>query len=174
MLARTLSELDAKCIAVMAGERVATDAIERHYLADVCYVGQSYHLEVPLQMEGDTLARLIHDFYEAHDRVYGHSTHGPMKFVNLRAVHQAKPRGDSGRFQYVPASGAALKGARRILTAESGGFVEARIYERSRIEPGTRLEGPAIVEQADTTTLIEPGWQAEVDGGGSLALTRMH
>jgi N-methylhydantoinase A len=174
MLARTLSELDAKCSAVMAGERVATDAIERHYLADVCYLGQSYHLEVPLHMEGDTLARLTHDFYEAHDRVYGHSTRGPIKFVNLRAVHQARPRSDTTSFRYEPAHGAALKGARRILTSDSAGFAEASVYERSRLEPGTRLHGPAIVEQADTTTLIEPGWQAQIDGSGSLILTRMH
>ena len=36
-----------------------------------------------------------------------------------------------------------------------------------------RLDGPAIVEQADTTTLIEPGWQREVDPSGNLILTPM-
>ena len=157
----------------MAGEHVAPDAIERHYSADVCYVGQSYHLEVPLHMEGATLERLTHDFYDAHDRIYGHSTRGPIKLVNLRAVHQAKPASEAGRFRYVPAEGPAIKGARRILTSGSGGFVEARIYERTRLEPGMRLDGPAIVEQADTTTLIEPGWHAEVDPSGNLILTRM-
>jgi N-methylhydantoinase A len=124
-------------------------------------------------MEGDTLARLTRDFYDAHDRVYGHSTRGPIKFVNLRAVHQAMPGGETGSLRHEPARGAALKGSRRILTSDSSGFVEARVYERSRLEPGARLQGPAIVEQSDTTTLIEPGWQAQVDESGSLILTRM-
>jgi N-methylhydantoinase A/oxoprolinase/acetone carboxylase beta subunit len=173
MLARAFAGLDAQCSALMSGEQVTSNAIERHYFADVCYVGQSYHLEVPLQMEGDTLGRLTHDFYQAHDRIYGHSTRGPIKFVNLRAVHQAQPENDRGRFRYLPADGSALKGMRRILTSDSNGFVEARVYERDLVQPATRLQGPAIVEQADTTTLIEPGWQAHVDGSGSLILTRM-
>jgi N-methylhydantoinase A len=173
MLARAFAELDAKCSALMACEQVSADAIERHYFADVCYVGQSYHLEVPLRMEGDTLERLTDDFYEAHDRIYGHSTRGPIKFVNLRAVHQAALHLGSSHFGWAPANGSALKGTRRILTSDSNGFVEANVYERNVMRTGMRLRGPAIVEQADTTTLIEPGWQAEIDGSGSLILTRM-
>lgn len=174
VLGRAFAELDARCNALMAVEGKASDTVERHYLADVCYVGQSYHLEVTLHMEAGALERLTQDFYEVHDRIYGHSTRGPIKFVNLRAVHQAQPAKDAGRFRYVPAGGPALKGARRILTSDSNGFVEARVYERTRLEPGARLQGPAIVEQADTTTLVEPGWSAEVDGSGSLILTPLH
>jgi N-methylhydantoinase A/oxoprolinase/acetone carboxylase beta subunit len=173
MLADAFAGLDARCDALMAGEKVRADAIERHYFADVCYVGQSYHLEVPLRMAGDTLERLTADFYEAHDRIYGHSTRGPIKFVNLRAVHQAKPDRGSESSHWVHTDGPALKGSRRILTSDSGGFVEARVYERSAVESGTCRRGPAIFEQSDTTTLIEPGWQARIDGSGSLILTRM-
>jgi N-methylhydantoinase A len=90
--------------------------------------------------------------------------------VNLRAVHQAQA-GGTDAVAYEAAPGAALKGVRRILTAESGGFVEARVYERSRIRPGTQLTGPAIVEQSDTTTVLEPGWRADVDERGSLILS---
>jgi N-methylhydantoinase A/oxoprolinase/acetone carboxylase beta subunit len=172
MLARALTELDAKCDALMAGEQVPRGAIERRYLADVCYVGQSYHLEVPLHMEGDTLERLGREFYEAHDRVYGHSTRGPIRFVNVRAVHQAHAAGVGERLRYVCADGSAMKGTRRILASDSAGFVNASVYERTRMQPGTRLHGPAIVEQADTTTLVEPGWQADIDASGNLILTR--
>ena len=172
-LERAYAELDARCAALMQTESVASSSIERHYLADVCYIGQSYHIEVPVELTGATLERLTADFYAAHDRIYGHSAPGPIKFVNLRAVHQAHAA-DAGTPQhYEAAAGEAVKGSRRILTAESGGFVEARVYDRSRIVPGTRFEGPAIVEQADTTTVVDPGWQAEVDSRGSLILTFM-
>src|SRR5690606_37934720 len=154
----------ARCDALMANERVAPGCIERHHFADVCYVGQSCHLEVELAMESeDVLERLARDFYQADDRVYGHSTPGPIQFVNLRAVQQARFRELDAAPDHAPAPGAALKAARPIRTAVSDGFVEACVYERSRIAPGTRFEGPAIVEQSDTTTVVDCGWQAEID-----------
>jgi N-methylhydantoinase A len=170
MLTRLYAELDARCSSLMAGEGAGAEAIERHYLADVCYIGQSYHLEVAMHMEDAPLARLTHDFYAAHDRIYGHSTAGPIKFVNLRAVHRTKTRPD-GAARHVPEDGSPLKGIRAMLTSASSGFVETCVYDRSRLKPGARLDGPAIVEQADTTTVIEPGWQAHVDPSGSLILS---
>jgi N-methylhydantoinase A/oxoprolinase/acetone carboxylase beta subunit len=170
-LLRAYADLDARCDALMRSERVPPGAIRRRYLADVCYVGQSYHLEVPLELDGNTLERLAEDFYEVHDRIYGHSTRGPIKFVNLRAVHQADC-GAADSLAYAAQSGEPTKGTRAILTTASGGFVEAAVYERMRLQPATRFAGPAIVEQADTTTVIEPGWQAEIDASGTLILTR--
>jgi len=172
-VSRVYAELDARCSSLMANEGVLPEAVERHYLADVCYVGQSYHLEVPMHMEDAPLEHLTQDFYAAHDRIYGHSTAGPIKFVNLRAVHRAK-RGIDAAFRYVPDEGSPLKGIRAMQTAGSSGFVETCVYDRSRLKPGARLDGPAIVEQTDTTTVIEPGWQAEVDSSGSLILAALH
>jgi N-methylhydantoinase A/oxoprolinase/acetone carboxylase beta subunit len=171
-LVRAFAELDARCDALMRNERVPPQSVSHRYLADVCYVGQSYHLEVPLDLDSDTLERLARDFYEVHDRIYGHSTRGAIKFVNLRAVHQAQC-GSEEASAYTAQGGEPRKGTRRILTAASGGFVSAAVYERSRIRPGTRFEGPAIVEQADTTTVVEPGWRAEIDDRGSLILTEL-
>src|SRR5690606_15829093 len=45
---------------------------------------------------------------------------------------------------------------------------ETPVYARAELVPGDRLEGPAIVAQLDTTTLVPPGWRADVDGGGNL------
>jgi N-methylhydantoinase A/oxoprolinase/acetone carboxylase beta subunit len=173
-LAREYARLDAQCRELMRVEGIAPAAVEVQYLADVCYVGQSYHLEVPVDLTADdALARLRRDFYAAHNRVYGHSVEGPVKFVNLRAVHQAPsdPAAAGAHDRYTPAPGDPVKGQRRILTAQSGEFVLAKVYERNRLQPGTRFMGPAIVEQPDTTAVVEPGWRAEVDAGGSLILT---
>jgi N-methylhydantoinase A len=162
--------LDSQCAALMRAEGVPPEKIEVLYLADLCYVGQSYHLEIPVDMSVNTLDKLRRDFYSAHDRVYGHSVEGPVKFVNLRAVHQARTAIGAEAAPYVPEPGDALKGTRRILTERSGGFVEALVFERTRLEPGARVSGPAIVEQADTTTVIEPDWEAAVDAHGNLIL----
>ena len=65
--------------------------------------------------------------------------------------------------------GAARVGERRAYFAP-GGFVATSIYDRARLPLGSRVSGPAIVEQADTTTVIPPGWQGQVDGFGHLLL----
>ena len=50
--------------------------------------------------------------------------------------------------------------------------VEARVYERDALPEGFAFAGPAIIQQADTTTLVEPGWSGLVDAAGNLILTR--
>ncbi|MBX3664860.1 MAG: hydantoinase/oxoprolinase family protein [Burkholderiales bacterium] len=171
-LAREFAALDRQCAELMKVEGIAPAAVDTQYFADVCYVGQSYHLEIPLKLDGDVIARVRRDFYAAHDRIYGHSAEGAVQFVNLRSVHQARASAVPDDGAYQAEEGDPRKGARPILTEKSGGFVEAQVYERRRIKPGATFYGPAIVEQADTTTVIEPGWRAEVDGRGNLVLTQ--
>jgi N-methylhydantoinase A len=50
--------------------------------------------------------------------------------------------------------------------------VIATVYDRNALSPGFRFSGPSIVQQADTTTLIEPGWDGLVDEAGNMILTR--
>lgn len=170
-LVQAYAQLDARCAELMRVEGVPAEAVAIQYFADVCYIGQSYHLEIPVSMQGEVLDRLHQDFYAAHDRIYGHSVEGPVKFVNLRAVHQATTAKAATMVDYIPSEGQALKGTRSILTPSSDTFIAAPVYERSRMKPGTRFAGPAIVEQVDTTTVIEPGWRAEVDVRGNLILS---
>jgi N-methylhydantoinase A len=174
-LAREYAGLDRHCAELMQAEHIDAARVEVRYFADVCYVGQSHHIEVPVDLAGatgDAILRLRAAFHEAHDRIYGHSAGGAVTFVNLRSVHQARTGEDRPlEGTYRPSPGAPLKGIRPIMTEHSGGFVDARVYERSRIVPGTSIEGPAIIEQADTTTVIEPGWTAVVDTGGNLVMT---
>ena len=52
------------------------------------------------------------------------------------------------------------------------GWIEAALYERAQLGAGAAIAGPAVVEQADTTTWILPGWRASVDEVGNLILAR--
>jgi N-methylhydantoinase A/oxoprolinase/acetone carboxylase beta subunit len=67
--------------------------------------------------------------------------------------------------------GAARVGERRAYFAPDG-FVATSIYDRVRLPLGSRVPGPAIVEQADTTTVIPPGYAAAVDPSGNLRIRR--
>jgi N-methylhydantoinase A len=61
----------------------------------------------------------------------------------------------------------------RILLPEHPAPVDAAVYDRAVLKAGDAFNGPAIIEQDDTTTLLTPGWRAHVDGLGNLVLERM-
>ena len=172
-LREALGDLDAECAALMAHEGVSADQVGIAYFADMWYLGQSYHLEVPIRLdEPDPLARLHDDFLEAHERVYGHASQAPAGIVNLRTIHSTAAGESLGEGVYAAGDGEPEKGERAIRVAAEPRGVAARVYDRANMKAGLRLEGPAIVEQADTTTLVEPGWTGEVAPDGNLILIR--
>jgi N-methylhydantoinase A/oxoprolinase/acetone carboxylase beta subunit len=106
--------------------------------------------------------------------VYGYTrTRQPAEFVNFPAVHRyplpppvlRPPACDRGSL------GAERIGERRAYFSP-GGFVATAIYARDRLPLGTRVTGLAIVEQADTTTVIPPRYAALVDDSGNLRIRR--
>ncbi len=167
-----LAALDERCARLMAAERVAAEEIL--HFADVCYVGQSYHLEIALPPDAaEPLARLYQDFLAAHDRVYGHSVPAPARIVNLRAVHRCGGRDTlpDAPCQDAPADPSG-EATRQIRLGADAGPVAARVHRREALRPGSAYPGPAVVEQADTTTLITPGWVAALVADGHLVITR--
>jgi N-methylhydantoinase A/oxoprolinase/acetone carboxylase beta subunit len=163
-LLAALRQLDARCDALMRAEGVS-DAQVRHF-ADVCYVGQSYHLQVLLcSHDAD---RIYEEFLAVHAQVYGHSARVPAKIVNLRTVHRAPAGtvavGASGTAVLVPPT------MRAIRIRDHAAPVPAAIWQRTALMPETRVPGPAVIEQSDTTILVELGWTARAAGGGALLL----
>jgi N-methylhydantoinase A len=169
-----LAELDAAGRARMREERVPAADVRVAYAADMRYVGQAYELEVPIEapVTAAAVPAIVAAFHAVHERVYGYArTQQPVELVNFRAVHtyplprpavQPAARATGTREE-------ARVGERR---AYFGRFVPTAIYERGRLPLGARLAGPAIVEQADTTTVIPPGVTALVDPAGNLRLRR--
>jgi N-methylhydantoinase A/oxoprolinase/acetone carboxylase beta subunit len=167
-----LDDLDRRCDALMTAEGIEPAARETQHFADVCYIGQSYHLEVPLDMgSADPLGDLYRDFMAAHDRVHGHAAPTPAKIVNLRAVHQETSDAED-EAPPTPTGGKAEKGARTIIVPERDEPVEAAVYERAALAVGQIVEGPAIVEQEDTTILVAPGWRGRTTATGALLMER--
>ncbi|MDX1433861.1 MAG: hydantoinase/oxoprolinase family protein [Gammaproteobacteria bacterium] len=168
-----LDELDRRCAELMAAEQVETGAVRIAYAADVCFVGQSHHLEVPLDMdEREPMEGLYRRFIAHHEQVFGYAAEAPARLVNLRSVHRAGGLDQWDDVVEAQAEGAAVKGEREVLLRDADGPVKARVYNRSTLAAGYRFQGPAIVEQADTTTVVHPGWAAQVLASGELVLTR--
>ncbi len=62
---------------------------------------------------------------------------------------------------------------RKVLFQQQSDFIQTGIYDRSQMTPGTLLEGPAIIEQMDTTVVVPPQWRVETDGYQNLILTEV-
>jgi N-methylhydantoinase A len=173
---RCLAELDAAGQARMREEGVPAVAVRVAYAADMRYVSQAYELEVPIAapLTDEAVTEAVGAFHAAHERVYGYARAGqPVEFVNYRAVHRyplpppvlRPPLRGRGTAEE------ARLGERRAHFPAAG-FVPTAIYERARLPLGARVDGPAIIEQADTTTVVPPGHAARVDEAGNLRIGR--
>jgi N-methylhydantoinase A len=172
-LREKLGEIDRRAAGLMTAEKVDAHQVTISYFADVCYIGQSYNLEIPLHPDdADPGSRLYRDFLEAHDRIYGHSVEIPAKIVGVRTVHRAGGSEVIDEMRFAASGGPREIGRRRIMVEGEAGFVTATVYDRNALPAGFSFAGPAIVQQSDTTTLVEPGWSCMVDSAGNLIVTR--
>lgn len=168
-----LREIDQRAARLMAAEKVDVGQVSISYFADVCYIGQSYNLEIPFDADdADPATRLYRDFLEAHDRIYGHSVEIPARIVGVRTVHRAGGSDTLAEMRFAASGGPPVLGQRDILVAGEQRFTSATVYDRDALAEGFAFAGPAIVQQSDTTTLVEPGWLCTVDAAGNLILTR--
>ena len=117
----------------MNDEKVERGAVSVRYFADVCYAGQGYHLEVPLEADAaDPFGALTASFYAAHDRTYGYAPQAPIRLVNLRSVHTAAGLEKLQEDDWTPADRDALIRRAKILLPERQAPVEAAVYDRAR------------------------------------------
>ncbi len=138
---------------------------------DMRYQGQGHDIEVTLPAAGD-LEALFGDlprlFATAYTETYLVSfLEEPVEIINWK-VEAAGPAPDfaAGYSLGDPPSGdaqSALKGTRSVYFGATGAYADIPVYDRYQLAPGTRLTGPAVVEERESTCIIGPGEQAEVD-----------
>jgi 5-oxoprolinase (ATP-hydrolysing)/N-methylhydantoinase A len=155
-----------------AGVKAQDQHVER--AADLRYVGQGHEIRIGVP-EGDLNGDAIRArFEQEYRRVYGRTCEG----VEIEAVHWrvrvSGPKPVVGRVHLPPGSGHAefLKGSRMALFDPDAGPSEVPVYDRYGLDADFEAEGSAIVEEAESTTLVPPGWTVAADEAGSLALTR--
>ena len=177
-VAKTYRELEVDGQASLEREGMNREEISFLHQVDMRYVGQSYELAISLsdgKLGAAEIADALSRFHCEHHRAYGYSASDePVEFVNLRlsAIGKInKPRLRQIGADDSPLS-AAQKATRSVYFDERKDFVECPIYDRYRLTAGSMLEGPAIVEEIDATTVIHPGYQALVDKFGNLILTK--
>ncbi len=174
-LEQTFRELETQGRETLGREGMTEAAMDFRRQADLRYVGQSHELTLPLTTEAlgpAQLEQLLEQFHRTHDRAYGFSAPGEdveLVSVRLSAIGQiAKP----ALAPLAKATGeATAKGQRPVYFAESEGFVDCPVYDRYALGAGAVVQGPAIVEEIDSTTVVHPQYQVRVDDVGQMVLT---
>jgi N-methylhydantoinase A len=157
---------------------------QKEFLAELRYRGQNYELEVPvppLPLSERDIVRMDSRFHEIHDKTYGHSTPGEtIQLVNLRlrAKKSQKKPPLKPVDQAEGSAREALLGRRDIILPESRGLSQGDkinpcpIYDRSLLKSGHQFEGPAVIQERESTTLITPGWSLWIGTSGELIIKR--
>ena len=172
--------LEAKARDEMAAEGLDAGQARFARELDLRYTGQGYELRTPLDglftdaLTADSLARAREKFDERHAQLHGHAAkERPVEVVSYRlrlrvAVPKYEPRDEAAPAAPRPPE---PKG-RRMIHLDGTSSCEAVLHERDQLDVGTTISGPAIVEQFDATTVIPPGWSAQVDRRRNLILEK--
>jgi len=115
---------------------------------------------------------IVERFHDIHQSVYQHSApDSQTEFTAFHMVYSQKPMPTPILRELSPRGEATPKWHQAYFD-EYKAFVDTPVYERTALAPEQKLVGPAIVEQADTTTVIYPDQEARVDKWGNLIVRR--
>jgi N-methylhydantoinase A len=172
-LAQAYQGIDDQARTLISREGLAPEACSVRHYADVCFVGQSHFLGVPVDLDSsDPIAGIYETFLETHDRINGHRFEAPARIVNLRTVHRA-PSPDIPDDPPQPETElSAEKIPRTVHLPGEDRAVEIPVLDRAAMMRGQTVKGPAIIEQADATTLLTRGWTSTVAPSLTLILDR--
>ena len=175
-LSKVFGEMEEPIRDLLREEEVPDERVEIRREIDMCYFGQSFQLRVPMNVgiDAGTAEAMSTAFHDRHETVYGFCSRGEATmFVNLRLT--AIGRVDRPRLRKLAkAKGSvdrAKKGRREVYFADTGGMAACDIYDRGKLLFGDRIQGPAIIEQMDTTTVLPPDAALMVDLYGNLEIT---
>ncbi|HTZ77867.1 MAG TPA: hydantoinase/oxoprolinase family protein [Stellaceae bacterium] len=166
MLAKILGGQREEGEARLRDSEARVDHVVVSHVADMAYLGQIHTLRVPIERDWSP-ARIAQAFAEIYRREYGNTLGDiPAVIVSLKTVVQGT-REHPKRHLAAPAAAQPPK----PLTERQvhfGKWYATPVYRRRDLLPGMALRGPAVVEQPDTTTVIEPDMAGRVDAYGNL------
>jgi N-methylhydantoinase A len=163
---------EAEQVLVSAGIDPKDIRLERHL--DMRYRGQGYEIEVslpPAAEAGELFDDLPQLFAKAYEQVFSLSyLEEPVEILHWKIdLSGPPPRFDDRWSQRTRnAGGQARKGSRRAYFPEAGGYVECPVYDRYALAPGAVVEGPALVEERESTCVLGVGDRARIDDFGNM------
>ncbi len=169
-----LDQLESSCQNFIEGP--GTGAIETsiEFFAEARYPEQVWEIEVPIasrRFDGDgDVAALVEAFHEAHQDIFAiNDPESGIEVVGWTAAVKCRLRESESGTLLAGDTGTDIEGVRKVYFSGAG-FVDAAVRRFETLEVGEKLAGPAIVESAFTTVVVDPGATAERRASGSLSI----
>jgi N-methylhydantoinase A len=169
-LGALLEELRQRAVAEFTAEGYALEQMNLEFSVDIRYLGQGYELTVPVGASSAVadadLATLRRTFDEIHERSFGHSAPDEdAEAVNYRLRASAMvTKATLRKHAKADADVSTAKVSERDVCFDASvGVTRTPIYDRSLLGPGHAIQGPAVIEQVDSTTVVYPQQRATVD-----------
>ena len=170
-----MSSLRDEGSAWLDSEKVPSERRKFHGIAEMRYVGQNYELQVEIPTENITasdIEKMKQDFFIAHEKNYGYyNPNAPVQFVNFRCEATGivkKPNLAELETTLDDPSKAEI--GRRVVHFEESGAVDCPVYDRAKFGRAERVNGPCIIEQMDSTTVVPPNTWFSIDKFGNLII----
>jgi N-methylhydantoinase A len=138
-------------------------------IADMRYVGQGFETSVvvPENPNPESLKTVFEATYRA---LYGRVPDQPIHIIALRLSLTAPLSGADIRLHLAPRENTGPAGARNVWFPEVKGLVETPVFARASLAVGTRISGPAVLEEDESTLIIGPGGSAVVHADGCIVV----
>ena len=172
-LANDLKELRDRAGDSLLADGIALDDQEVVYQADLRYAGQAFQITVDFsqdQLADKGVALLTEAFDAEHEQLFTFKLEDGHEILMIRAVVRAKAKklaaakvGDAG----ATLADCVIQDTRFYF---EGAWHEGKLYDRNKLISGLVVEGPAIVSEMDSTTVVLPGYGATVDKVGNLLI----
>ncbi len=174
---RVITELDPTTIATIVKEQRAEgeaqlrateapiEGVQVSHAIDMAYLGQIHAMRVPVDPSW-SFERLTEAFNEVYRAEFGNTLKGiPVVVINVRTTVEGVRRRAAAAPAAEKAGPPPVKSRREV---HFGAWHDTPIYAREQLLPGMRFVGPAVIEQSDTTTVIQPGMTIRVDAYSNL------
>jgi len=175
---RLFDEMRREGKQLLVSEGIHESDIEYRYSLDLRYVKQYHEVEVPVtaqEIDLFNIESMAKKFHPAHNALYGYSLEDqgtPLELINMRLVcigTTEKPKFQGQDLATEDAS-QAYKRERQVYLPNQGEFREVPVFDGLALQFGNRIEGPAIVEQVNTTTFVAPEFNVLTDRFGSFTM----
>jgi N-methylhydantoinase A len=171
-LAEVYAAMERDALDAVAGEDGAGDGLLVSRALEMRYVGQEHTVTVPLDDAPADLAAVEERFHRAHERLYTFAlSDTPAEIVTFHLVGRLPVRTPQiARLERDGRSADAARKGERTVDFDADGMHRCTVLERGLLPAGFEIEGPAIVEEPSSTTLVHPGQHLRVDDWGNLLI----
>ena len=167
----TFSEMESWGRDMLANAGVSADEVSLTRTADMRLVGQIHEINIPVSggtLSGNDVERIESDFHSIYQQLYARRNLSlPIDVQNWRLLISGPQPDLELREQAFTDDGGghrdAVKGTRSAYFRSASGYLDCPVYDRYRLRAGAEFPGPAIIEEAEATTIVRPGESVTVD-----------